>query len=137
MLPKDARRYLLGEELMLREGEVFESPRPYWDPVLANNKRCYREFIQRLDDIGLLQYTQKPKNEVGVFFVHKSDKKKIRLIVDARSANALFRDPPELSFVQVKGSAELNVKCPLTPSLEAPSFWRSLEPWSFTWAFRM
>ena len=68
LLPDDARRYLLGEELMIREGTPVESPRPYWDPVLASSKKHYRLFIQRLNDIGLLQFTQHPKNEVGVFF---------------------------------------------------------------------
>ena len=126
LLPKDARRYLLGEELMLREGEVFESPRPYWDPVLANNKRCYREFIQRLDDIGLLQYTQKPKNEVGVFFVHKSDKKKIRLIVDARSANALFRDPPGVELCSSEGFSRIECEVSSDAKPGSPEFLEEL-----------
>ena len=68
LLPVDARRFLLGEELMLRDGEIVDTPKPYWDPVLANNKHHYRSFIQKLDSIGLLQDTQKPKNQVGAFF---------------------------------------------------------------------
>ena len=54
LLPQDARRYLQGKELMVKEDEPLETPPPYWDPVLAKSKKHYRQFIQHLDSIGLL-----------------------------------------------------------------------------------
>ena len=92
----------------------------------GKHKRCYREFIQRLDDIGLLQYTQKPKNEVGVFFVHKSDKKKIRLIVDARSANALFRDPPGVELCSSEGFSRIECEVSSDAKPGSPEFLEEL-----------
>ena len=107
LLPDDARRYLLGEELMIREGTPVEAPRPYWDPVLAGSKKHYKLFVQRLNDIGLLQFTQHPKNEVGACFVHKSDGKKIRLIVDARSTNSMFKEPPGVDMCSSEGFSRI------------------------------
>lgn len=46
LLPQDARRYLQGKELMVKEGEPLEAPPPYWDPALAKSKKQYRQFIQ-------------------------------------------------------------------------------------------
>ena len=112
LLPESARQYLQGRELMLREEPPEEQSPPYWDPVLKRNKKHYRQFIQKLHSIGFLQYTQKPKNQVGVFFVHKSDQKRIRLIVDARSTNALFKDPPGVELCSSEGFSR--IECQLS-----------------------
>ena len=64
--------------------------RPHWDPALRPNARNYRKFIQKLNDIKYLKYTLFPKEHAGVFFVWKSGRQKIRMIVDARAANRLF-----------------------------------------------
>ena len=112
LLPESARQYLQGRELMLREEPPEEQSPPYWDPVLKRNKKHYRQFIQKLHSIGFLQYTQKPKNQVGVFFVHKSDQERIRLIVDARSTNALFKDPPGVELCSSEGFSR--IECQLS-----------------------
>ena len=114
LLPPDARRYLEGKELMLRDDQPDETPPPYWDPVLARSKRHYKEFIRKLDSIGLLQYTQSPKNQVGLFFVHKSDGKRIRLIIDARSTNVMFKEPPGVELCSSEGFSR--IECELSPS---------------------
>lgn len=98
LLDADSRRHFEGEEHMLREDLVGEDDfKPYWDPRLVNSKRHYKSLIRMLHDLGYLRYTLKPKAHTGCFFVWKSDKKKIRLILDARSANRKFRDPPGAS----------------------------------------
>ena len=97
---------------MLRAGTVEDAPRPYWDPVLARSQKHYKEFIRKLHSIGMLQYTTTPKNEVGVFFVHKSDGERIRLIVDARSANVKFREPPGVSLCSSEGFSR--IECQLS-----------------------
>ena len=112
LLPESTRRYLQGEEPMLRDGDIEDAPRPYWDPVLARSQKHYKAFIRKLHSIGMLQYTTTPKNEVGVFFVHKSDKEHIRLIVDARSANVRFRDPPGVSLCSSEGFSR--IECQLS-----------------------
>lgn len=110
LLPPDIRQYLQGCELMLKDGPPEAVAPPYWDPVLANNEKHYRQFIQKLNSIGFLKYTRTPKNQVGVFFVHKSDKKKIRLIVDARSTNALFKEPPGVELCSSEGFSRIEVQ---------------------------
>ena len=96
LLGEDDRRYLLEQERMLRPGPASESraPDPYWDPALRHSPRRYRQFIKKLDSIGYLKYTLHPSAHAGVFFVYKSDKRRLRMIIDARPANALFLEPP-------------------------------------------
>ena len=127
LLPESARQYLQGRELMLREGPPEEPSPPYWDPVLKRNKKHYRQFIQRLHSIGFLQYTQKPKNQVGVFFVHKSDQKRIRLIVDARSTNALFKDPPGVELCSSEGFSRIECQLSGRARPGSPEFFSELK----------
>ena len=100
LLGDDDRRYLLEQERMMKpgplEGKGFSSP--YWDPALKNSPKHYRQFIQKLDSIKYLNYTLHPVAHAGMFFVYKSDGRRLRLIVDARPANELFRDPPGVSL---------------------------------------
>ena len=42
--------------------------------------------------------------------MHKSDKKKIRLIVDARSTNALFKEPPGVELCSSEGFSRIEVQ---------------------------
>lgn len=112
LLPDDARQYLEGGEHMLRDDVALDAPKPYWDPLLAKNQKNYRQFIQKLDSIGFLQYTRTPKNQVGVFFVHKSDGKRIRLTVDARSTNVMFKEPPGGSLCSSEGFSR--IECQLS-----------------------
>ena len=97
---------------MLREDpgtEHSKSFKPYWDPALKNNACNYRRFIQKLHNIGYLDYTFSPSQHAGVFFVWKSDKQKIRMIVDARPANADFRDPPGVSLATAETFSKIEV----------------------------
>ena len=94
LLEGKARRFLQCPEQMLRGGSDVEAPfKPYWDPKLRRNQRMYHSFIKKLHNAGYLVFTQTPKAHVGVFFVKKTDEK-IRLIIDARGPNKLFKDPP-------------------------------------------
>lgn len=65
----------------------------YMDPILANDPKKYHQFIADMHRSGLLDYTLKPKVQVGAFVVTKKGDKQ-RLIVDARKTNRLFRTPP-------------------------------------------
>ena len=59
LLPDNIRRYLQGEELMLKDGSLKMLP--------VHTGTHYKEFIKKLDSIGMLQHTQKPTNEVEIF----------------------------------------------------------------------
>ena len=58
--------------------------------------------MRKLHDVGSLGFTLSPSQHAGVFFVWKSDRQKRRMIVDARLANAVFRDPPGVAFATVE-----------------------------------
>eukprot|EP00435_Cladocopium_sp_Y103_P042465 s504_g11.t1 len=113
LLPHD-RHFLEQErELMLKpvvEAEENNS-QAYWDPALKHNPRAYRRLVKRLHQIGYFVYTTEPKCEIGVFFVWKSSKTKLRMITDARPANRLFRDPPGVSLMTGEGLGRIEVAC--------------------------
>lgn len=113
LLDEDDRRYLEVQERMLNsvsreQDEVVKQP--YWDPALKHNPRNYRKFIQKLNSIGYLEFTLSPSDHAGVFFVWKSDHKKIRMIVDARPANSKFRDPPGVSLSTAETFSKFEVE---------------------------
>ena len=114
VLPVQDRRFLEQErELMLRPAEVGGQvgALPYWDPVLKHNRRAYHALVKRLHSIVYFTYTQDPQCEVGVFFVWKSSKTKLRMITDARAPNRMFRDPPGVSLMTGEGLGRFEVEC--------------------------
>ena len=100
-------------ELMLRRDDEVEVPpmTPYWDPVLRHNRSAYRKLVRRLHSIGYFTYTLEPKCKVGVFFVWKSSRTKLRMITDARPANRLFLEPPGVSLMTGEGLGRIEVVC--------------------------
>ena len=113
LLQEDDRRYREVQERMLRShprepDEVVKQP--YWDPALKHNPRNYRKFVQKLNSIGYLEFTLSPSDHAGVFFVWKSDRKKIRMIIDARPANSNFLDPPGVSLSTAETCSKLEVE---------------------------
>ena len=113
LLQGDDRRYLEVQERMLRgnQDEGLDDPiRPYWDPALKHNPRNYRRFIQKLHGIQYLEYTLEPSQFAGVFFVWKSDRERIRMIIDARPANRSFLDPPGISLATAETFAKFEVE---------------------------
>ena len=108
----DDRRYLEVQERMLRSGDQMVSDShisPYWDPALKNNQRNYRKFIHKLNSVGYLDFTLSPCQHAGVFFVWKSDKQKIRMIIDARPANAVFQEPPGVALATAETFSKIEV----------------------------
>ena len=98
ILPSDVHHYLEAyQEQMLKdvcEVEDLDIIEPYFDKKLFYNQKTYHRFVSKLNDAGLLNYTLAPKQSVAIFFVWKSGRKVIRLIIDARPANQMFKDPP-------------------------------------------
>lgn len=65
----------------------------HMDPVLANSKKKYHQFVADMFTSGLIGFTTEPRSQIGAFVVTKKNGKQ-RLIVDARRTNRLFRTPP-------------------------------------------
>ena len=113
LLPEDDCRFLKEQERMFRpEHESFEFFKPYWDPALKHCPRKYRSFIKKLDSIDYLRYTLNPVEMAGVFFVKKSDGKRIRMIIDGRGANQRLRDPPSVSLSTAETFSRIEVSIP-------------------------
>lgn len=101
-----------NSELMLKEqddvpGTLVE---PFWDPKLKFNLKAYGDLVKRLHNIGMFNYTRHPKCMVGVFFVWKSNRTKLRLITDARRSNQLFRDAPGVGLMTGEGFGRIEVE---------------------------
>ncbi|CAE7411650.1 unnamed protein product [Symbiodinium sp. KB8] len=103
----DALQYLEDPERMLRpESEYACDITPYWDPLLRCNMRHYKALIQKLHEVGLLSFTLTPKERAGIFFVHKSDGIRQRLIIDGRRANARLATPPSVRLCSPESFAK-------------------------------
>ena len=73
--------------------------KPHWDPKLRYNRKAYNPLVRRLHDIGYFNYTTQPECFVGVFFVWKSSRTKLRLITHARLANSRFLAAPGVTLM--------------------------------------
>ena len=100
LLPDSARQYLEVPERMLKpevtELDVISQVTPYMDPLLRTSTKHYKALITKLNAIGYLNFTLKPRARAGVFFVKKSDGIRQRLIIDGRRANAMLAEPPSV-----------------------------------------
>ena len=65
--------------------------------MLRRNRRAYVKFCKQLLRLGLIRVTDVSKSEVGMFCVSKKDGS-LRLIIDARPANALMVKPPHTAL---------------------------------------
>ena len=113
VLPADDRRFLEeNSELMLKPANLGDNEEvvPYWDPKLKHNRKAYNGLAQRLAEIGHFTFTTRPACEVGVFFVWKSSRTKLRMITDARKANKMFREPPGVTLMTGEGIGRIEIE---------------------------
>ena len=98
-LPEDDRQFLEGNHERMRNHDQQHSKqfsatsKPYFDESLRRNRRTYVKFVRRLVKLGLFRVTLDCKCEIGLFFVAKKNGS-LRMIIDARPANSVFRKPP-------------------------------------------
>ena len=83
----------------LRESGVV---RPYSDPLLRQG-RLYHEFLKKLHEAGLIDFSIDAGLEQIAFFCVTKKNKKLRLIVDARRANCHFREPSHVQLTTGEG----------------------------------
>ncbi|CAK9009883.1 Ankyrin-1 [Durusdinium trenchii] len=94
---RDPHRCMLLDEEEI--GVMMEQNKPvdiYMDPLLKNNMGMYCNFVHDLFEAGMLDFTVRPRGLVTPFFVAKKSGK-LRLILDCRETNRLFRRPPVLA----------------------------------------
>ena len=95
MLPElEAAVVRIHLRLLLREGELPQTPQPYWDPGLIKDSKSYAELIDTLLWAGVLSLGHTRLEEVGIFFIIKGDGSSPRILIDAKRANAHFKEPP-------------------------------------------
>lgn len=113
LLPENDRLYLKEQERMFRPDHVsHEFFKPYWDPALKHSPHKYRSFIQKLHSIDYLRYTLHPVEMAGIFFVKKSDGRRIRMIVDGRGANLRLKDPPSVPLSTAETFSRIEMTVP-------------------------
>lgn len=94
LLPPDLVDVYSTPSALLRPvSEVVKTKRA----VLCASKDEYVKLIRRMNDLGMVEFTTQPAVVNGVFGVVK-DVDSIRLIIDARPANAVFVDPPHVEL---------------------------------------
>ena len=93
----------------------------YTDPRLKQGGRRYARFVRDLDRRGLVEYGRWVREEVGLFFVWKKDRHKMRMILDCRRSNARFVAPPHVSLVTAEGLGNLEVDAGEAETLAAES----------------
>ena len=94
LLPPDVASVYSSPSSMLRPpDEVKRAPRV----MLCASPAEYLLLVRRMADLGMVEFTTSPKVVNGVFGVPK-DGDSIRLIIDARPANAVFVEPPKVNL---------------------------------------
>ena len=91
--------------------------RPYWDPVLANNRALRIKFIKALAARGLVSFRRRLQSTVGCFFVRKKDSC-IRMVLDARRTNQCHKLPPHTALGSVQAWSALDFDLVDQPPLE-------------------
>ncbi|CAK0850565.1 unnamed protein product, partial [Prorocentrum cordatum] len=85
---------------------------PHWDPKLGGSLEARRDFVRRLDRVGLVSWRRRERCRVGAFFVKKKGDA-IRLALDCRPTNQFHRRPPksDLATPGAKGIDVLDLSC--------------------------
>ena len=86
-------RMLRSPEEVAQLEEEFGPPGRHTDPKLTH-RRTFLRFISHMRSIGLVKFVRRSREKVGVFFVWKQGREKMRLILDCRAVNRLFVLPP-------------------------------------------
>ena len=86
----------------------LQLPRPYWCPVLANSPAQKALLLRHLIELRIVGAHLQSKAEAALFFVWKKDQN-IRMVVDARCANAMQRKPPPVFLGSPASISDLNL----------------------------
>ncbi|CAK0822647.1 unnamed protein product, partial [Prorocentrum cordatum] len=105
----DPDRYLVRSQPEIDAwNEERPTFRPYWGPHLRQDRAARLDLYRKLYSKGLLGFRTRIKAQVGIFFVWKSSRRGIRLIVDARMPNGHHRLPPKTRLGGASALAQLD-----------------------------
>ena len=95
---EDPHRFmLLNREEIGELREKMPQSNIYMDPLLRDDLGLYAEFVHDLFVSGMVEFTDQPEGLVTPFCVAKKNGK-LRLILDCRDTNKMFRPPPALAL---------------------------------------
>ena len=97
--------------------EVCEGT-PAVDPVLRRGGYDYGRFLGELLDAGIIDISDDPLSQCGVFFVHRKDNM-LRLIFDPRHANDKCHVPPHTGLPSPAALSQL--ECPEASTIHLSS----------------
>lgn len=104
------------EHLFLPDATIDRKIKPYMDDVLSHDSKAYHEFILDLWSRGMIRFGSDRKSSITPFFVIKKNQR-LRLVLDCRATNQLFRQPPDIAmaagytFSQLEISSEATLFC--------------------------
>ena len=110
-LSSSARETFVAERLLRPDAEwrlEVAGRRPYWDPVLLEDRCSYITFIHSLRARNMLRFRRRRLGHAGIFFVKKKNGD-LRLIVDGRIGNCILVPPPKVHLASSGTFAELRV----------------------------
>ena len=115
----DSLHHFLGDamERMLKtteELDMGEEIRAHWDHRLVSHRPAYLRLVRHLIRLGIVMPVERgaAREQLGLCFVKKSGKDKVRMIVDARRVNRRFRAPPGVSLASSEALARIEVELP-------------------------
>lgn len=97
---------LLRDELSIT---MLNLTNPLAPPRVSGSRAEYIRLLQRMQSVGMIDFTRNPKAVNGLFAVVK-DADADRLIIDAQPANRLFVDPPHVSLPNPSHLVQLQVE---------------------------
>ena len=111
LLPRDYARLCDPANFLRTEAELCGVPRVA-RPRVFGSRREVRSAVDRLVAVGMVElHDSPPVVESGCFCVSKPDSTALRLIIDCRAVNRLFRDPPGVDLPTPESFANLTAPC--------------------------
>lgn len=107
-LPPEQRSRYQTPQGIIREPNELQNVR-FHQPFIGASGACYQKLIERLSENKMVRLSRfKPKVVNGIFGVSKLEGSQ-RLIIDARNANQVFVEPPEVELPNPGMLAELHL----------------------------
>ena len=113
--PTEAEFLLHPDEHLVRSPEEIDAWmaehgnfQPYWDETLRADRGARLDLYRKLASKSLLGFRKRIRTKVGIFFVWKSERRGIRLIIDARMPNGCHRRPPKTKLGGAAGLSEID-----------------------------
>ena len=85
------------EHLFMPDATIDKKVKPYMDEILKNDAEVHHDFSFDLWQRGMITFGQVKKSIITPFFVIKENQR-LRLVLDCRAPNQLFRPPPDIAM---------------------------------------